>query len=247
MVMISVSLKPPTPPWELIPATQSTNSSGLALNASKVQFSSTTVACAHFIELFFFLSFADPSFEPEIQEVNICEHHNATISCDVGEVLRITSADYGRSDGETCSAGVPARQTQNQQCEICVGQKVREWWVHMISLNPNTLYGIIITFVFASASAGVNMSRAALWCQPMRSLATLVKALPSIWSSSMPASLMMKNRRLGTNQNRITRSALQNRTEITKRPLVSIQSASEFQANKDYCSNSYVMTNFFAI
>ena len=62
-----------------------------------------------------------------MREEVICEHHNARLSCDAGEVLRIASADYGRMDGETCSAGRPDHELQDHQCESCVGQKIREW------------------------------------------------------------------------------------------------------------------------
>ncbi|XP_016389941.1 L-rhamnose-binding lectin CSL2-like [Sinocyclocheilus rhinocerous] len=40
----------------------------------------------------------------------ICEHANNTLMCDQGTVIRIHSANYGRTDSNTCCTGRPASQ-----------------------------------------------------------------------------------------------------------------------------------------
>ena len=49
--------------------------------------------------------FLDPGLDLPVQELNICEHKNATLSCPSGQVISVSKAVYGRQDGETCSVG----------------------------------------------------------------------------------------------------------------------------------------------
>lgn len=55
-----------------------------------------------------------------------CEHGTARLTCDLGKVLTIVSATYGRQDAETCSAGRPASQTRKTNCATCATSKVAE-------------------------------------------------------------------------------------------------------------------------
>ena len=70
---------------------------------------------------------SDPSIPHVKKEKVICEHHNTTLTCPEGKVLKIMNADYGRQGGETCSAGHPAHELGNHDCQTCVARKVREW------------------------------------------------------------------------------------------------------------------------
>ncbi|XP_038123473.1 uncharacterized protein LOC119771510 [Cyprinodon tularosa] len=66
---------------------------------------------------------------PAIQVVT-CEHSYAHLHCDVGQVISVYGADYGRRDQTTCSYRRPASQTENVYCynptrkvaEICNGR-----------------------------------------------------------------------------------------------------------------------------
>ncbi|XP_043103727.1 L-rhamnose-binding lectin CSL2-like isoform X2 [Puntigrus tetrazona] len=46
----------------------------------------------------------------------VCEHANNTLACDDGTVIHVVSANYGRTDDSTCSAGRPASQVTKTNC-----------------------------------------------------------------------------------------------------------------------------------
>ncbi|TRY82464.1 hypothetical protein DNTS_032808 [Danionella cerebrum] len=54
--------------------------------------------------------FADPC------STTACEQSNAALSCDQGLVIHVRSANYGRTDGETCSQGRPPAQVSRTNC-----------------------------------------------------------------------------------------------------------------------------------
>lgn len=62
--------------------------------------------------------------------VTTCEHAYAHLTCDVGQVIYVYGADYGRRDRTTCSYERPESQLQNTTClkptklvaERCNGQ-----------------------------------------------------------------------------------------------------------------------------
>uniref|UniRef100_A0A8C6SJS6 SUEL-type lectin domain-containing protein n=1 Tax=Neogobius melanostomus TaxID=47308 RepID=A0A8C6SJS6_9GOBI len=50
------------------------------------------------------------------EERTACELSTADLTCGLGQVINIDSADYGRSDHTTCSQGRPSQQLQNVNC-----------------------------------------------------------------------------------------------------------------------------------
>ncbi|KAA0721580.1 L-rhamnose-binding lectin CSL2 [Triplophysa tibetana] len=57
---------------------------------------------------------APPPPSPE-KAVVTCESQTASLSCDQG-TIKVLSANYGRTDRQTCSTGKPANQISNVQC-----------------------------------------------------------------------------------------------------------------------------------
>ncbi|XP_051964738.1 L-rhamnose-binding lectin CSL2-like isoform X4 [Xyrauchen texanus] len=53
---------------------------------------------------------------PAIRSTLICEHQNQTLRCEEGTRIHIDSANYGRTDSSTCSAGRPATQLVKTDC-----------------------------------------------------------------------------------------------------------------------------------
>ncbi|KAI7791086.1 hypothetical protein IRJ41_009114, partial [Triplophysa rosa] len=53
----------------------------------------------------------------------ICESQTFLLSCDQG-TIKVLSANYGRTDGQTCSAGRPDDQISNVQCTLSTSLSV---------------------------------------------------------------------------------------------------------------------------
>ncbi|XP_073675200.1 D-galactoside-specific lectin-like [Garra rufa] len=53
---------------------------------------------------------------PGVRSSLVCEHATSALTCDDGTVIRIHSANYGRTDGSTYSAGQPASQLAKTDC-----------------------------------------------------------------------------------------------------------------------------------
>ncbi|XP_073675404.1 rhamnose-binding lectin-like [Garra rufa] len=53
---------------------------------------------------------------PGVRSSLACEHETSALTCDNGTVISIHSANYGRTDGSTCSAGRPASQLAKTDC-----------------------------------------------------------------------------------------------------------------------------------
>uniref|UniRef100_A0A8C2FYE8 SUEL-type lectin domain-containing protein n=1 Tax=Cyprinus carpio TaxID=7962 RepID=A0A8C2FYE8_CYPCA len=54
----------------------------------------------------------------------VCEHETSAMTCDDGTVIRIHSANYGRTDSTTCSTGRPASQLAKTDCYALNSQTV---------------------------------------------------------------------------------------------------------------------------
>ncbi|XP_043103356.1 L-rhamnose-binding lectin CSL3-like [Puntigrus tetrazona] len=52
----------------------------------------------------------------EVRSNLVCEHETSVLTCDEGTVIHIQSANYGRTDGSTCSTGRPASQIAKTDC-----------------------------------------------------------------------------------------------------------------------------------
>ncbi|XP_043103143.1 L-rhamnose-binding lectin CSL2-like [Puntigrus tetrazona] len=52
----------------------------------------------------------------EVRSSLVCEHETSSLTCDEGTVIHIQSANYGRTDGSTCSTGRPASQIAKTDC-----------------------------------------------------------------------------------------------------------------------------------
>ncbi|XP_075882961.1 L-rhamnose-binding lectin CSL3-like [Nelusetta ayraudi] len=86
-----------------------------------------------------------------------CEGHTARLTCDLGKVLTIVSAVYGRQDTKTCTRGRRLSQTRNTACancttstvaEICGGKRTCSF------LTSNSLFGdpCVGTFKYLTVS-----------------------------------------------------------------------------------------------
>lgn len=53
----------------------------------------------------------------ETSTTHACEHSDLSLSCAASEVIHVVSANYGRLDATTCSAGKPEGQLLNTNCE----------------------------------------------------------------------------------------------------------------------------------
>ncbi|KAK2898936.1 hypothetical protein Q8A67_010354 [Cirrhinus molitorella] len=61
---------------------------------------------------------------PAVRSNMVCEHETSTLTCDNGTVIRIHSANYGRTDGTTCCAGRPATELAKTDCYALNSQTV---------------------------------------------------------------------------------------------------------------------------
>ncbi|XP_016429603.1 L-rhamnose-binding lectin CSL2-like [Sinocyclocheilus rhinocerous] len=62
--------------------------------------------------------------QPAVRSSVICELANNTLICDHGTVIRIHSANYGRTDSSTCSTGRPASQLAKTDCYASNSQAI---------------------------------------------------------------------------------------------------------------------------
>ncbi|KTF77884.1 hypothetical protein cypCar_00025835 [Cyprinus carpio] len=61
---------------------------------------------------------------PGVRSSLVCEHETSAMTCDDGTVIRIHSANYGRTDSTTCSTGRPASQLAKTDCYALNSQTV---------------------------------------------------------------------------------------------------------------------------
>ncbi|XP_056335166.1 rhamnose-binding lectin-like [Danio aesculapii] len=58
----------------------------------------------------------------EIRSSAVCENANANLKCEDGSSLNINTANYGRTDSHTCSAGRPASQVAKTDCYASISK-----------------------------------------------------------------------------------------------------------------------------
>nr|XP_054602271.1 L-rhamnose-binding lectin SML-like [Nothobranchius furzeri] len=66
--------------------------------------------------LLFLLLLGNMFCEAFADHVIICEHTTIELMCDLGMVISVDSAEYGRHDTTTCSEGRPPSELQDTSC-----------------------------------------------------------------------------------------------------------------------------------
>ncbi|XP_050972622.1 L-rhamnose-binding lectin CSL2 [Labeo rohita] len=78
--------------------------------ASRMTFTDPCVGTYKYLAISYFC------VPPAIRSSLVCEHETSVLTCDDGTFIHIHSANYGRTDDSTCSAGRPASQLAKTDC-----------------------------------------------------------------------------------------------------------------------------------